>query len=888
MNRSNHYPLIALFALFSLLLFPVACTSSAGDDGASADVGYRIDVEDDASSAPITEAAMTVANTTVHLSFEPFELEVRDGQGGLRTATPAGSDPGFSGIDLGRARSFDSRRYYDPKLEDNHGLGEGMEWFRPGRVTESSSGDDGVTFLVTTVGPEDEEGPQMEISLREGDHSVILTVTAPDDERWVHTSLSLAAGSDEAFFGLGEHFDRLDGRGLIREMQIQYEPDSESATNEVHVPIPFLLSSERYGLFVDDRYPGAFDLAATNEDVMRATFTSPSVTYHFFVDDDPLDLIETYTDIMGKPAHVPYWALAPMWWRNRHDDQAQVLSDAERARQFDIPSTVMWIDRPWQSYYHNWRFSEVQFPDPQAMMDRLAELGHRVLLHHSPQMNPPGQASGIVGPPDESEGLYDLYLENGWLVTYDTGEPFRMAWGGGNGAFIDYSHTDAIDHVQQMLTRVTDLGVIGTKMDWDEYLQPNLLQWRIPLVFANGETNMTMKSWYSALYHKAIIEGFDQAHGEPTFHLSRSGAPGDQQWNTCIWPGDLDSDFTEHTRGPSERQDEWNVGGLPAAIVANQSLGMAGYPCFGSDIGGYREGPPTQEVLKRWMAFGTFNTVMQLGGGGRTHLAWSEDAIYDEQALEVTRKYFRLRMELFPYIFHHMLLAERSGRPMVRSLWMAYPDDRTTRDHERDFLFGPDILVAPIFTADTTERELYLPQGQWIDLWTGERIDGNQVITREAPIELIPVYLRQGAIVPMADGDIDTLVDADEAGITSYQEVSHSRFLLVPGESLATLSLFNGVTVSSHREDTRITVDLTVAEPDPDVDERVAFNPDELTLHLMVDGILDGSPSSVELDGTAIDEDLDQQNCRPCWQFEQERQLIHLRLDEAGTVVIEE
>lgn len=881
-------PLLAL--LLCCLLAVAACDDdpqpSDAPDASASDADDATDTSADASDASdelFREATVEVGGTSVTIAFEPFRLEVGDGTGELLTSTPDQPETAFSGVDLAVADNFRRTRYYDPKLQDEDGLGEGLTWYRVDELLESVHTQDGARFVASTFSPDGAAGPQVSIELAEGPHSVVLTVTAPDDEELVHTALSLAAHDGEGFYGLGEHFDKLDGRGQIREMQVQAVGASESGINEVHVPIPFYLSTQGYGFFVEDRHPAAFDLGHSRDDVVRTTFSSRSLRYHFLVDDDPMALIETYTDIMGKPAHVPFWALGPMWWRNHNEDQAEVIEDAERGRAMDIPSTVMWIDRPWQSYYHNWRFSEVQFPDPEAMFDRLHELGHRVILHHSPQMNPRGASSGLVGPVDESEGLYEMYDDNGWLVTLESGQPVVLPWGGGDGGFVDFSHPDAVDHVQQTLRRVADLGVVGTKMDWDEYLQPNLRDSRIPMVFANGETNMTMKGWYSALYHKAIIEGFDDAIGEPTFHISRSGAPGDQVWNTCIWPGDLDSDFTEHTRGPSDRQRQWNVGGMPAAIVANQSLGMVGYPCFGSDIGGYREGPASPEVMQRWLAFGTFNTVMQLGGGGSTHMAWSSDAIYDAEVLETTRKYFKLRMELFPYIFHYLLEAERTGRPVVRSLWLAYPDVAQAREHERDFLFGPDMLIAPIVTEGATARELYLPPGGWVDFWTGEHVAGDTLVTRDAPIDLIPIYLREGAIIPMADPDIDTLVEASDPQVTSYADISHTRVLLVPSEQQESVSLFNGLEIVSSTASDDVVVQLEQQTPPPDIDARVAFAPDLITLHVHVGT----PPSTVTLDRDGTSTDIGEgTDCRPCWSFDDQRNLLDVRLEGAGTVTI--
>lgn len=849
---------------------------------------------DTSKSPPARTATLSQGATRVSLSFEPFHLEIRDAQGDRLTGSRATDVRAFHGLAVAKADGYRSKFYYNPALTENDGRGDRLAWYVPGEVLASTVTEEAARFRVALEGPSDGERddapsepprPTVTVELKRTEVGIALRVRAPEEKAYVHTALSLEAADGEGFYGLGEQFDTLDNRGHLREMQIQANGDSESSTNEVHVPIPFYLSTRGYGFFAEDRHPGAVDVGKTQADVVRTTFNSRDITYHFFVRPTPLALVEAYTDLTGKPAHVPFWALAPHWWRNVNSGQAQVLEDAKRGREADIPSSVLWIDRPWSSYYHNWKFNNGQFPKPDQMLKTLEAQGYRVLLHHSPQMNVPGD-SDLGAAEDASEMLYQMYEDNGWLVTFAHGPTFLFPWGGGTGGFVDFSHPEAVDHVQTLLQRVTKLGVVGTKMDWDEFLQPNVGTMKLELKFANGETNQTMKGWYSALYHKTIIEGFDEAAGEPTFHISRSGAPGDQVWNTCIWPGDLDNDFTEHTRGPSKMQQKWNVGGMPAAMMANQSLGMSGYPCFGSDIGGFRNGQPAEEVLIRWLAFGTFNAVMQLGGGGSTHMPWSADTPYSKKALEVARKYFRLRMRLFPYIFHYLRAAEQTGRPLVRSLYLQFPEDPASRDHERDFMFGPDLLVAPITTKGATERTLYLPPGEWIDFWTGERVTGGDTTTRAAPLETIPLYLRAGAIVPMAPESIDTLVPASDASVKSYQDERTTQVHLVPEAKGRRLSLFNGLTVETHALTDTWKVDLTIGAPSGEVDQRIAFAPQTVELRVEVDGTpFESGPGEVTLDGQPLPEG-DTKDCTSCWSFDNERPMVKVRLAGGGSLQV--
>ncbi|TVQ95557.1 MAG: glycoside hydrolase family 31 protein [Deltaproteobacteria bacterium] len=779
-------------------------------------------------------------SVTVLVRSAPLQVTVHDAEGAEVTRL-MGADlesPHFGGLAMARARTFRRGTFYDPAIGEPDGRGRGYDWFTASHVTEASEGVNGEWILrLASLGIGGEEpGPEIVLRLIPGSLGVRMALSVASEPEHVLTAMSLEAAADEAFFGLGQQFDRVDNRGLIRTMMIQAEGSSESGTNEVHVPVPLLHASRGWSLFVDSRWPGAFDVAATRPDRVRTTWNVHQFEAWILVDPDPVQMVRRYTALTARPATVPYWSLGPVWWRNRNVDADEVLSDARRARESDLGGSLMWIDRPWQTYYQNFRFNPVQFPDPEAMFAELRSLGYRSLLHHSPQVNVPGTSS-IAGGEDASEGLYETYVQNGWVVVDGRGDPFIFPWGGGQGAFVDWSNPAAVQAVHELIPRVADLGVVGVKMDWDEYLQPNVGPVRLDLQFHNGETNMTMKSWYSALYHKALLEGFTQAIGEPAFTLVRHGSPRDQQWSTCVWPGDLDNDFTEHTRGPSELQRQWNVGGLPAAVVANISLGLSGFPCFASDIGGYRNGQPSQENLLRWMAFGIFNGVMQLGGGGRTHMPWSEDTPYDEEALRITRRFFAERMALVPYVHEQLRRASVDGTPLIRSLWMMHPDEEAWRGFDRDFWFGPDFVVAPVFVEGATERELWLPPGEWVDWLTGERRPGGQAITRAVALDEFAAHVRVGALVPLLPPEVVSLMPAEADGVTAWEDARWMRVRAVPGAS-GSLRLFNGLRVEmlARQAGQALRLSVRTTDVDPDVHPEIAFPPEFVVVEVELAG----------------------------------------------------
>ena len=888
--------------------------TGSGDTGVDTGVGEDTGVDDTADTdgddtstdtggdevTPPPPVELQGGTTRVCLGFEPFAYEVGcDAEPVGRSSDQRGS---YAPLSVAVAPSYRASTYYDPRLLEADGDGRGLVWCEPVRWRAVEAGtsweaelDCGELEVAARLRLE--AGPSLQAALpgtpAEGVRLRVSVVGDTSKVAMVQASLARVAG--EGNYGLGEMFDAVDAAGSLREMQIRAEGRSESATNEVHVPVSFYQTTTGLGLFADQRAPGAIDFGRSRPEVTRIAFNGTSLDLHLWADHRvegrPLRLLQNYLGVTGLPKEVPFWALAPQWWRNVNRDGAELLDDVQRAIDADIPSTVVWIDRPWSSFYHNWRFNLAQFPDPEAMFDTLHGKGHRVLLHHSPQLNPVG-STDLGDNEDASERIFERYRDNGWLVTYQLGgQPVVLPWGGGNGGFIDYSHPDAVADQKTLIRRVTDLGAIGTKMDWDEYLQANIGPQRIYMSFHNGETNQTMHGWYSALYHKANIEAFDEALRGPSFHVSRSGMARDQVWNTCIWPGDLDNDFSENTTiAMPEDQPEWNVGGLPAALFGAQSLGHSGYPCFGSDIGGYRGGQPTEEALLRWMEMGTFHPIMQTGGGGSSHMAWTADSPYSPAAVDVTRQLFRLRMRLVWYVYAAMERAHTTGEPAVRSMWFAWPGQRDARASDRQFMLGDNLLVAPISVEGATSREVWIPPGVWIHWFTGQAYTGPSTATIEAPIGRPPVFVRAGAALQTIDPRVDSLVAAPDAAVVGFDEVRDVGLVASFGGDASTVRFDSGLTLENLvLSSAALAFEVRRDAPAAGVDRAIWFEPAAVTVEYYVAGtFFDGvAPTRVTVTrGAGGEVELAEGSGDDTWGFDAARGLLRVRLAQPGLVKV--
>ena len=625
----------------------------------------------------------------------------------------------------------------------------------------------------------------------------------------------------EGFYGLGELFDTPNHRGKLRPMQLEADFSSEGANNEAHAPVPLLIGTRGWGLFVEDPHPMTFAVATEADDLVEVTVGSgpdgvAGLRLHLFAAEHPLDITAHYYATTAWPILPAPWALGPWIWRNENDDQAQVLSDAATIRALDLATSALWIDRPYASGVNTFDFEPKGYPDPQAMIDTLHDLGFRVALWHTPyasNMNEPATAE------------YDEALAMGYFP------PVSGLTLNNWGTPLDFTNPDAFDWWQAHIALYTDMGIEGFKLDYGEDVLPGLGEGRIEWLFDDGSDERTMHSRYQLGYHEVYAQMLPREGG---FLLARGGTYGDQANVSVIWPGDLDADFTE-------AGTDGHVGGLPAAVSAGLSLGPSGFPCFASDTGGYRHSPPSKETFTRWFQHTALTVVMQIGTGS-SDVAWEATAEngFDDEMLGWYRDFTRLHLRLFPYLWTHLARVADDGRPIMRALGLAYPEMGL---HPKDvYLLGDDLLVAPVVVEGATTRTLTPPPGVWVDWFDGSVVEGGMEITVDAPLAKLPLWLREGGIVPLLRPTIDTLSPtAEPATVDSYDTSAGVLYpRVVPGPA-SSFTLFDGSVLS--QADDGGTLSLAVTPGDVFVDGVV--------FEVMA---VPAPPASVTVDGAALSE----------------------------------
>ncbi len=808
---------------------------------------------------------------TLEIGTDPFSITLRDGEGEALLETPAAPQDGAdAGLSFGTFAALEPTHYYNPAHTDPDSSDRRWvpRWHAAGVVHEHTE-TAGVHELAVEI--DDEAGSGLVVTIEPvTDVGFRLTFTVDEPGALAFTRFGFVRPADEHFYGLGERFDRTDAAGFAYEM-VTGLGDLDSSLNEVHVPVPFYVSDRSYGLFFEDPHPSFFDFGVQASERVRVTWnTSETLALHVITADSPLEVASRYGRLTGPAALPPIWAFAPLQWRNELESGAQLIEDAWAIRDSDIPGSCIWIDNPWQTAYNTHLFNTTQFPEPGTMLATLEDMGFRNMLWSTPYLDNTDDR-WVEGMEPDTGGMFEEALDAGYFITNQRGDPVLMSWSGDRaGGRIDFTNPDAWDYWTQVVGRVTGMGVAGFKLDYGEDVVPgSVLDAYMDFTFANGQSALTMHKISSILYHRVYREKAIADTGE-SFILGRSSTYGGQRDCEAIWPGDLDASFLEHR----EENEDGNpaVGGLPAAIAALQNLSVSGFPAFGSDTGGYRGDDQDKELVIRWAQHTALTPIMQLGGGDH-HNVW-DMTVYDAETLEIYQRLARLHTRLFPLWYTLANEASNEGVPPVRPLGLAFPDDPGAAAAWDQYMVGDGILVAPVRDDGARERVVHFPPGRWVNWFTGEAFEGPADATVDAPLDALPLFLGQGAIVPMIADDVDTFVETTHAEFVTLDERRDQLWVRIHPSGDSSLALWEGGSIAAAAG---TGLNVTIAQGG-------WFS--RWALEILETA---AAPSSVTLDGTPLTEETDAAivaaaGCDGCWSFDAATGTLHVSIAAPGTV----
>ncbi len=531
---------------------------------------------------------------------------------------------------------------------------------------------------------------------------------------------SFVSDPEEKIYGMGQYQqERMNLKGCNLEL----------AHRNSQASIPFYVSSLGYGFLWNNAAIGEVHFGLnTTEWIAEA---APQLDYWITAGDTPAQVEEHYASATGKAPMMPEYGLGFWQCKLRYYNQQQVIDVASEYHRRGIPLDVFVID-----YYHwprcgDYRFDEEYFPNPKEMIDKLHEMGIETMVSVWPQV-------------DWRSENYEYLKQQGMLVRSNRGVDVQMIFHG-NNVFIDPTNPRTRDYVWGLIKKnYADLGI---KTFWLDEAEPEFTGYDYECYrYHEGEV-LEVGNKYPREYSRMFYEGQAASGQSDIVNLVRCAWAGSQRYGALVWSGDIFSTYEDFRK----------------QICAGLHMGLAGIPWWTTDIGGFHGGvtedPDFQELLIRWFQFGSFCPVMRLHGNrlpreqifardgeeregtGADNEIWS----YGEENYRIMKKFIEIREMMRDYTRSMMKEAHEKGTPVMRTLFYEFPEDQAAWDVTDSYLFGSDILVAPIVYPKAVSRMVYLPKGaRWVHAGTGTEYEGGQSVEIDAPIDTLPVFLRDG------------------------------------------------------------------------------------------------------------------------------------------------
>lgn len=528
----------------------------------------------------------------------------------------------------------------------------------------------------------------------------------------------------ERFYGFGEKTGYLEKSHTKQVMWNSdvYAPHNEE-TNELYQSIPFYMSVRNnnvYGLFLDNPSKTEFDL--TNKNEMCFKTAASGLDYYFFYGQTMKDVLKDYTTMTGKMPMPPLWALGYQQSRYSYRTEEEVRTIAKTFREKQIPCDVMYLDIHHMDEYRVFSWHPDNFKDAKKLVKDLSDMGFHVVP--------------IVDPGVKVDDTYEIYNEgvkNDYFSKYKDGTTYKGPVWAGESVFPDFSKEEVRKWWGEKHEFFTKVGIKGI---WNDMNEPSVFNETKTLpddvIHESNGDQLSHKEYHNFYgYHmsKSTYEGMKNIlGGERPFVVTRAGYAGIQKY-AAVWTGDNRS-FWDH---------------LAMSIPMFLNLGLSGVPFVGADVGGfahYSNGP----LLARWTQLGAFTPFF------RNHCVLEapnqEPWVFGEEIEGIVKKYIELRYKLMPYFYNVLKESSETGMPFLRPLVLEYPHDTNTYNLSDQMLIGDSILIAPVYRPDTQYRTVYLPDGNWIDYWTGENHSGNTHIMKHTPMDVMPIYIKEGSIIP--------------------------------------------------------------------------------------------------------------------------------------------
>lgn len=522
----------------------------------------------------------------------------------------------------------------------------------------------------------------------------------------------------EKIYGMGQYQQPyLDLKGM----------DLELAHRNSQASVPFMISSLGYGFLWNNPAVGRVNFGK-NITTWEAASTK-KMDYWITAGDTPAMIEEAYASVAGTVPMMPDYAMGFWQCKLRYQTQEELLEVAREYKRRGLPISVIVADFFHWPLQGEWKFDPVYWPDPDAMIAELKEMGIELMVSIWPTVD------------YRSENFTEM-KERGLLIRTDRGYPISMDFQG-NTLHYDSTNPEAREYVWEKAKK--NYYSKGVKVFWLDEAEPEYTYYDFDNYRYFLGPDVQVGNIYPVMYAKTFFDGMKKEGQENIINLLRCAWAGSQKYGALVWSGDIMSSFES----------------LRDQFAAGLNMGIAGIPWWTTDIGGFFgadvRDPAFHELLVRWFEYGTFCPVMRLHGyrwpiqpqvgttGGATCLSGAPNEVwsYTDEVYEILKDYLFLREKMKPYIEKIMQQAHEKGTPVMRPLFYDFPEDGKAWETEDAYMFGPDILVAPVMYAGQTTRSVYLPAGAvWTNYWTGDKLEGGQTVSVEAPLEQIPLFMK--------------------------------------------------------------------------------------------------------------------------------------------------
>ena len=567
-----------------------------------------------------------------------------------------------------------------------------------------------------------------------------------DPKAGTFVSAAKKMGFDEHFYGLGEKAAHLDKR---RGYFVNWNSDTPAygeGKDPIYQTIPFYIGLQKgaaYGIFFDNSYRSYFDFGHNSQQYASFGAEGGEMNYYFFYGPSIKKILGRYTELTGRMPLPPMWALGNQQSRWSYYPQAMAEEVVREYRERDLPLDVLHLDIDYMQGYRVFTWNTDRFPNPKGFTDKLRQQGVKVVTIVDPgvKYQPPlsdatasTSKNPELAPQDKSYYVFNQGLEKNYFQKRQSGQLFIPRVWPGESAFVDFTLPDARRWWGDLHRAYLDNGVAGIWNDMNEpsdFVDQTGKNQLDVVSYDEGEnsTHAKNRNVFALLMARATYEGLERLQPDKRpYVITRAAYAGIQRYST-MWTGDTTS--------------TWET--LALSIPVFQTLGLSGETFVGSDVGGFM-GRANGELLVRAYQ------VSFLAPFCRNHKVidsydqepWRFGKYYED----IIRKYLKLRYRLLPFLYTVLEEAHRTGVPLFRPLVLNYQTDSSTLNLDDEFMVGDDLLVAPVLQPNQTSRLVYLPEGVWYELSTGKRHKGGTMVRVDAPLEVVPLFIRGGSIIP--------------------------------------------------------------------------------------------------------------------------------------------